>query len=60
MTTSDLLELVGGDRELIERLLELGEIEQQASTTVTVDVDVILRLLRELAEARLRIAELGG
>ncbi len=80
MTYQHLLDLVGGDRELIDRLLELGEIEQQASATVTVDVDrvliartlvreleidwsgieVILRLLGELAEARLRIAALGG
>lgn len=80
LTYQHLLDLVDGDRELIDRLLELGEIEQQAASTVTVDVDrvliartlvreldidwsgveVILRLLGELAEARHRIAELGG
>ena len=80
LTYQHLLDLVDGDRELIDRLLELGEIEQHAAATVTVDVDrvliartlvreldidwsgveVILRLLGELAEARHRIAELGG
>ncbi|HVV85173.1 MAG TPA: chaperone modulator CbpM [Kofleriaceae bacterium] len=76
-----LIELVGGDQELIARLVEEGEIEQRGDVAV-VDVDrvlvartlvreldvdwagveVILRLLDELAAARRRIAELerGG
>ncbi len=78
LTYQHLVDLVGGDHELIDRLLELGEIEETTTTTVTVDVDrvlvartlvreleidwsgveVILRLLRELADARQRIREL--
>jgi hypothetical protein len=74
-----LVELVGGDQELIVRLLEVGVIEQKGEEqVVVVDVDrvlvcrtlvreleidwpgveVILRLLAELGEARRRIAEL--
>jgi hypothetical protein len=73
-----LLELVEGDRELIEELLEHGLIEQRDDDRAMVDVDhvlvartlsrdlgvdwpgieVILRLLDDLAEARRRIAAL--
>jgi hypothetical protein len=78
VTYQHLLELLGGDRDLIDRLIEIGEIEQRETGTAIVDVDrvlvvrtlvrelevdwpgveVILRLLRELADARRRIAEL--
>jgi hypothetical protein len=77
-TYQHLVDLVGGDRELIARLVEEGEIEQGDDTAALVDVDrvllartlvreleidwpgveVILRLVSELAEARRRIAEL--
>jgi hypothetical protein len=77
-TYQHLVELVGGDDELIARLVELGEIEQRDDGTAVVDLDrvlttrtlvreleidwpgveVILRLLGELAAARRRIAEL--
>jgi MerR HTH family regulatory protein len=79
-TYQHLVELVGGDDELITRLVEVGEIEQRDDGTAVVDLDrvlttrtlvrelevdwpgveVILRLLAELAEARRRIAELEG
>jgi hypothetical protein len=78
LTYQHLVDLIGGDHELIARLVEEGEIEQRDDAVVVVDVDrvliartlvreleidwpgveVILRLLRELAEARQRIAEL--
>lgn len=74
----ELLALVGGDRELIARMLEEGMIEERADDRAMVDVDrvlvartlwrdleiewpgieVILRLVDELAAARQRIAEL--
>jgi len=77
-TYQHLVELVGGDDELIARLVELGEIEQRDDGIAVVDLDrvlttrtlvreleidwpgveVILRLLSELAAARRRIAEL--
>ena len=77
-TYQHLVELVGGDDELITRLVEVGEIEQRDDGVAVVDLDrvlttrtlvrelevdwpgveVILRLLTELAEARRRIAEL--
>jgi hypothetical protein len=77
-TYQQLVELVGGDEELIARLVEVGEIEQRDDGVAVVDVDrvlttrtlvrelevdwpgveVILRLLAELGEARRRIAEL--
>jgi len=73
-----LVDLVGGDHELIVRLIEEGEIERRDDGVAVVDidrvliartlvreleidwagVDVILRLLTELARARQRIAEL--
>jgi hypothetical protein len=73
-----LLDLLGGDDELIERLIEEGEIERRDERVAVVDLDrvliartlvrelevdwagveVILRLLRELAEARRQIVEL--
>lgn len=79
-TYQQLVELVGGDHELITRLIEEGEIEQRDDGVAVVDVDrvlitrtlvreleidwpgvdVILRLLSELARARQRIAELEG
>ena len=79
-TYQHLVELVGGDDELIARLVEVGEIEQRDDGVAVVDLDrvlttrtlvrelevdwpgveVILRLLAELAEARQRIAELEG
>ena len=78
LTYRHLIDLVGGDHELIARLVEEGEIERREGDLVVVDVDrvlvartlvreleidwpgveVILRLLRELAEARQRISEL--
>lgn len=78
LTYQHLIDLVGGDDELIARLVEEGVIERRDDAVVVVDVDrvliartlvreleidwpgveVILRLLRELAEARQRIAEL--
>jgi hypothetical protein len=78
LTYQHLLDLVGGDRELIERLIEEGEIERRDEIVAVVDVDrvlvartlvreleidwagveVILRLLGDLAEARRRITEL--
>jgi hypothetical protein len=78
LTYRHLVELVGGDHELIARLVEEGEIEQRDDDVAVVDVDrvliartlvrdleidwpgvdVILRLLGELTEARRRIAEL--
>ena len=77
-TYQHLVELVGGDHDLIARLVEEGEIEQRGDGIAVVDLDrvlvtrtlvreldvewpgveVILRLLAELAEARRRIAEL--
>lgn len=77
-TYQHLIDLVGGDHELIARLVEEGEIEQRDDAVALVDVDrvllartlvreleidwpgveVILRLVSELAEARRRIAEL--
>ena len=77
-TYQRLLELVEGDHELIERLIQEGEIAQTGPDAAVVDVDrvliartlvreleidwpgveVILRLVAELAEARRRIAEL--
>lgn len=77
-TYQQLVELVGGDTELLERLLDEGEIEQRDEVVALVDIDrvlvaqtlvrdldvdwsgvsLILRLLRELADARRRIAEL--
>jgi hypothetical protein len=77
-TYQHLVELVGGDHELIARLVEEGEIERRDDAVAVVDVDrvllaqtlvreleiewpgveVILRLVSELAEARRRIAEL--
>jgi len=78
LTYQHLIDLVGGDHELIARLVEEGEIERRDDVVVMVDVDrvlvartlvreleidwpgveVILRLLGELAEARQRLAEL--
>lgn len=78
LTYQHLLALVGGDHDLIERLIEIGEIEQREPDLAIVDVDrvlivrtlvreleidwpgveVILRLLGELSEARRRIADL--
>jgi len=77
-TYQHLIDLVGGDQELIARLLEEGEIEPRDGDVAVVDLDrvliartlvreldvdwpgveIILRLLAELAEARRRIAEL--
>ena len=77
-TYQHLLDLIDGDHELIESLIEVGEIEQRDDGAAMVDVDrvliartlvreleidwagveVILRLLGELATARRRIAEL--
>jgi hypothetical protein len=77
-TYQHLVDLVGGDHELIARLVEEGEIEHRDDAVALVDVDrvllartlvreleiewpgveVILRLVSELAEARRRIAEL--
>ena len=79
-TYERLLELLGGDQELIAWLVDEGEIMQRDDTTVVVDVDrvliartlvreleidwsgveVILRLLSELADARRMIEELRG
>jgi hypothetical protein len=78
LTYQRLLDLVGGDQELLDLLIEEGEIERRDEVVAIVDVDrvliartlvreleidwpgveVILRLLGELAEARQRIAEL--
>jgi hypothetical protein len=82
LTYQHLIDLVGGDHELIARLIEEREIDQRADGVVVVDIDrvliartlvreleidwtgldLILRLLAELGEARRRIAELerGG
>lgn len=77
-TYQHLVDLVGGDHELLARLVEEGEIEHGDDAVALVDVDrvllartlvreleidwpgveVILRLVSELAEARRRIAEL--
>jgi len=77
-TYQHLIDLVGGDQELITRLIEEGEIEVRDDGVARVDVDrvlvartlvreleidwpgveVILRLVEELARARRRIAEL--
>ena len=77
-TYQHLVDLVGGDHELIARLVEEGEIEQTDDAMVPVDLDrvllartlvreleidwpgveVILRLVSELGEARRRITEL--
>lgn len=77
-TFQHLIDLVGGDQELITRLIEEGEIEVRDDGVARVDVDrvlvartlvreleiewsgveVILRLVDELARARRRIAEL--
>lgn len=77
-TYQHLVELVGGDHELIARLVEEGEIERRDGDMAIVDLDrvliartlvrelevdwpgveVVLRLLAELAVARRRIAEL--
>ena len=79
-TYERLLELLGGDQELITWLVDEGEIEQRDDTTVIVDLDrvlvvrtlvreleidwsgveVILRLLSELADARRVIEDLRG
>ena len=78
LTYQHLLDLVGGDHELIAGLIEVGEIEQRDGTVAIVDVErvlvartlvreleidwpgveVILRLLAELADARRRLAAL--
>lgn len=78
LTYQRLLDLLGGDQELIVRLIEEGEIERRDEIMAVVDLDrvliartlvreleidwsgveVILRLLRELAAARRQIAEL--
>jgi hypothetical protein len=78
LTSQHLIDLVGGDHELIARLIEEGEIEQRDDGAAVVDIDrvliahtlvrelgidwtgldLILRLLGELGEARRRIAEL--
>lgn len=78
LTYQHLLDLIEGDHELIDQLIEVGEIEQRGEVVAVVDVDrvliartlvreleidwpgveVILRLVTELAEARVRIAEL--
>jgi hypothetical protein len=50
-TYQHLLDLVGGDHELIERLIEVGEIEQRDAVVAIVDVDRVLvarTLAREL------------
>ena len=50
-TYDRLLELLGGDQELIARLVDEGEIEQRDDTTVIVDLDRVLivrTLVREL------------
>jgi hypothetical protein len=82
LTYQHLIDLVGGDHELIARLIEEREIDQRDDGVVVVDIDrvliartlvreleidwtgldLILRLLAELGEARRRIAELerGG
>ena len=80
LTYQHLLDLIEGDHELIDQLIEVGEIEQRDEVVAVVDVDrvliartlvreleidwpgveVILRLVGELAEARRRIAELEG
>jgi len=77
-TYQHLIDLVGGDQELITRLIEEGEIEVREDGVARVDVDrvlvartlvrdleidwpgveVILRLVEDLARARRRIAEL--
>lgn len=77
-TYQHLVDLVGGDHELIALLVEEGEIEQTDDAVAVVDVDrvllartlvreleiewpgvdLILRLVSELAEARHRIAEM--
>ena len=77
-TYQHLIDLVGGDQELITRLIAEGEIEVRDDGVARVDVDrvlvartlvreleidwpgveVILRLVEELALARRRIAEL--
>jgi hypothetical protein len=51
LTYQHLLDLVGGDRELIERLVDEGEIEQRDEVVAVVDVDRVLiarTLVREL------------
>lgn len=73
-----LIELVGGDRELIARLIEEGEIVRRDDDCATVDVDrvlvvqtlvrdleldwpgveLVMRLLDQLAQARRQITEL--
>ncbi len=78
LTYQHLLDLIEGDHELIDQLIEVGEIVQRDEVVAVVDVDrvliartlvreleidwpgveVILRLVTELAEARVRIAEL--
>ena len=75
-----LVDLVGGDHELIARLIEEGEIVQRDDDIAVVDIDrvlvartlvreldvdwpgveVILRLLAEIARLRQRVAELEG
>ena len=75
-----LVDLVGGDHELIARLIEEGEIVRRDDVVAVVDVDrvlvartlvrdleidwpgveVILRLLAELARLQQRVAELEG
>jgi hypothetical protein len=77
-TYEQLVHLVGGDHELIARLIEEGEIERHGDDVAVVDVhrvltvrtlvrelevdwsgvEIILRLLDQLASARRRIAEL--
>ena len=78
LTYQGLLDLVGGDRELIDLLVEHGEIEARDRGIAVVDVDrvliartlvreleidwpgveVILRILGDLSEARRRVADL--
>jgi hypothetical protein len=58
-----LVELVGGDDDLIVHLVDEGVIELCGDDRVTLEVDwsgipIILRLRAELALARRRIAEL--
>lgn len=75
-----LVDLVGGDHELIARLIAEGEIVRRDDVVAVVDVDrvlvartlvrdleidwpgveVILRLLAELARLQQRVAELEG
>ena len=61
LTYHRLLDLLGGDHELIVRLIEEGEIERRDEIMAVVDLDRVLiarTLVRELAAARRQIAEL--